>query len=72
MQIQTTITTKETQNIEGSFFEIKTIEQTTSVFCECCSNQATGTKEGLRHQGWSFGNGCEFCPTCNYESFGEF
>ncbi len=65
MQVQTTTTTTETMNAGGANFQIKTVEQTTTAFCDCCPNQSTGTESELKRRGWGFGNGSEFCPDCN-------
>ncbi len=65
MQIQTTIIETSQTAALGATFQVTVYEQSISVFCDCCSNQATGTKDALRNQGWSFFNGSEFCPNCN-------
>lgn len=65
MQVQTTTITTETINASGADFQVKTYEMKMTAFCDCCDNQATGTKDDLRGRGWGFGNGSEFCPACN-------
>jgi hypothetical protein len=65
MQVQTTITTTETIPVSNNFFKITTYEMTISAFCDCCINQASGTKTELENAGWSFGTGSEFCSECN-------
>lgn len=66
MTVETTTITTDNMTVENLPFTITTFEQTTTAFCDCCPNQATGTKEQLKRQGWSFGNGSEFCSECNY------
>lgn len=65
MQYQVTTIATETINVVGANFQITTFEQKTSAFCDCCNNQAHGTKAELVSQGWGFGSGSEFCPECN-------
>ena len=65
MQIQTTTITTETTTAAGLPFRVTTYEQTTTAFCDCCDNQATGTENELNRRGWQFYRGAEFCPNCN-------
>ncbi|HEX8248983.1 MAG TPA: hypothetical protein VF599_12470 [Pyrinomonadaceae bacterium] len=65
MLAETLTITTETQNAQGAGFQITTFEMTQSVFCDCCSNSADGTKTELTRRGWSFAQGAEFCPDCN-------
>lgn len=66
MQVETTITTTETQTVGNMNFQIKTFEQTISAFCDCCPNQANGTKPELEKRGWELNANSQFCPNCNY------
>jgi len=65
MQIQTTTITTETMEVLGDNFQITTFEQSISAFCDCCSNQASGTKTSLENSGWYLGRNEQFCPECN-------
>lgn len=66
MQIQTLTITTETQTTsDNTSFKITTFEQTTTAFCDCCDNQASGTKQDLTRRGWHLGSREEFCPECN-------
>lgn len=66
MQVQTTTVTTERTIVADTTFKITTFEQTTTAFCDCCSNQSTGTVSELKRRGWGFAQGAEFCPMCNY------
>lgn len=66
MQVQTTTTTTEYTQAVGANFKVTTFEQKTTAFCDCCDNQSTGTVNELKRRGWSFAQGSEFCPECNY------
>lgn len=66
MTVQTLTITTETTQAAGANFKVTTFEQTTTAFCDCCPNQANGTKEGLERQGWSMGSREQFCPDCNF------
>jgi hypothetical protein len=55
MQTQTLTITTETMNASGENFQITTFENRISAFCDCCSNQASGTKIELQNQGWFVG-----------------
>lgn len=65
MQVQTTTITTETMTAIGANFQITTFEQATTAFCDCCDNQASGTKDELKRRGWYLGQREEFCPECN-------
>lgn len=65
MQIQTTTKTIENQTVENVNFQLTTYEQKLSAFCDCCSNNATGTREALENRGWYLGRREQFCPECN-------
>jgi hypothetical protein len=65
MLVQTTITTIKSTTLLGADFQITTIEQTVSAFCDCCPNQTIGSEEALKQQGWSLSSNCQFCPECN-------
>lgn len=45
--------------------ENNSTNETINAFCDCCDNQANGTREQLAANGWGFGRGSEFCPECN-------
>ena len=57
MQIQTTTITTETIPVSLDFFKVTTYEMPIIAFCDCCANQASGTKTELENAGWSFGKG---------------
>lgn len=47
-------------------------------YCDCCPNQATGTKENLECRGWYLDTNQQFCPRCNvgeesmFDSFADW
>lgn len=57
--------TVQNQTVLGSHFQITTIEATISAYCDCCDNQATGTKSQLENRGWYCGSREQFCPEHN-------
>lgn len=61
MQIQTPTITTEQMNAPGANLQIKKL----NAFCDCCDNQASGTKEDLARRGWGLSSDCQFCPECN-------
>jgi len=66
MQVNTLTITTERMETGGDLFRITSFEQKTTAFCDCCCTSETATKVELKRKGWGFGNGAEFCPSCNY------
>ncbi len=66
MQVQTTTVTTETMSVENNQFQITNFEEAVTAFCDCCPNQATGTKDELARRGWWVGQNEQFCGECNF------
>ena len=66
MTVETTTVTKQQAEVENISFDVTIYEMRTTAFCECCPNEASGTRTSLESQGWHLGQNEQFCPECNF------
>lgn len=65
MQVNTLTITTEQVSAGQDLFKLITYEMTTTAFCDCCANNATGTITELKRRGWHLGQNEQFCSDCN-------